>query len=305
MINKNYHEPVMLAESLEHLRIQKNGVYVDATFGGGGHSLGILNELGNDGKLYAFDQDWDASANVVDDKRLIFIQTNFSNLQRYLNFYGETGVDGILADLGVSSHQFDTAERGFSIRFDGPLDMRMNASGENTAADILNTYTKEQLNFIFREYGEIIKSGRLVFEIIKQRAEKLFSTTREIIELAELHCKPQERNQFLSKVFQALRIEVNSEIEVLKQFLFQADKCLNPGGRIVVISYHSGEDRLVKNYFASGNFEGQLQKDLYGNIIRPLHPILRKPLSPSLEELERNNRSRSGKLRVAQKNLAA
>jgi 16S rRNA (cytosine1402-N4)-methyltransferase len=304
-MTKTYHDPVMLQESLEHLRIRPNGIYVDATYGGGGHSRGILSLLAEKGKLYAFDQDKDALQNVLEDKRLIFIQSNFSNLERYLEFYGEKGVDGILADLGVSSFQFDTGERGFSIRFEGPLDMRMNVDAELTAADILNKYSKEQLSFIFREYGEIRQTGKLVFQIIQKRTEQEFSTTLQLIQLAEGLCKPQEKNQFLSKVFQALRIEVNNEIEVLKQFLIQACKSLKPGGRLVVISYHSGEDRLVKNFFASGNFEGRLEKDLYGNIIRPLNPELRKPLIPSSEELERNNRSRSGKLRVAQKNLAA
>lgn len=302
----NYHDPVMLRESLEHLEIQADGIYVDATFGGGGHARGILSFLGDRGKLYAFDQDKDAFQNLTNDSRLIFIKSNFSNLERYLEFYGEkAGVDGILADLGVSSHQFDEAERGFSIRFDGPLDMRMDTEGKVTAADILNQYTPEKLSFVFRTYGDIKQTGRLVFGIVKKRTEVLFQSTQQLIQLAEGLCKPQEKNQFLSKVFQALRIEVNQELHVLKQFLVQACHCLKPGGKLVVISYHSGEDRLVKNFFASGNFEGILEKDLYGNIIRPLEPQLRKPLVPGSDELERNNRSRSAKLRVAQKNIAA
>jgi 16S rRNA (cytosine1402-N4)-methyltransferase len=301
----NYHKPVMLKESLEQLEIQSRGVYVDATYGGGGHARGILGFLGKEGKLYAFDQDKDALQNLESDARLIFIQSNFSNLQRYMEFYGVKGVDGILADLGVSSHQFDEAERGFSIRFEGPLDMRMNTEAPLTAADILNQYPIEKLSFIFREYGDIKQTGRLVFGIVKKRETSLFQTTQQLIQLAEGLCKPQEKNQFLSKVFQALRIEVNQELVVLKQFLEQACHCLKPGGKLVVISYHSGEDRLVKNFFASGNFEGILEKDLYGNILRPLNPLLRKPMVPAEEELQKNNRSRSAKLRVAQKNIAA
>lgn len=300
----NYHEPVMLQESLEHLRIRKDGIYVDATFGGGGHARAILNQLGESGKLYAFDQDRDASKNLLSDQRLVFIQANFCHLENYLGFYGVKGVDGILADLGVSSHQFDTGERGFSIRFEGPLDMRMNTESGLTAADVLNQYSKEDLIVIFREYGEIKQSGRLVSAFIRRREEKEFKTTAELIEIAQGFCKPQEKNQFLSRVFQALRMEVNSEIDVLKKFLVQACNALKPEGRLVVISYHSGEDRLVKNFMASGNFEGRLEKDLYGNILRPLTPQLRKPLIPTNEELQSNNRSRSGKLRVAQKNLA-
>ena len=300
-----YHEPVMLKESLEQLRIRKDGIYVDATFGGGGHSRAILNQLGEEGKLYAFDQDKDALRNIIDDKRFVFIQSNFCHLENYLGFYGLKGVDGVLADLGVSSYQFDTGERGFSIRFEGPLDMRMNVESGLTAADILNQYPKEKLSYIFRWYGEIRQSGRLVSVILQRRSEKEFSKTSELIELAQGLCKPQEKNQFLSKVFQALRMEVNQEIEVLKKFLIQACNTLKPEGRLVVISYHSGEDRLVKNFFASGNFEGRLEKDLYGNILRPLIPQTRKPIVPSEQETERNNRARSGKLRVAQKNVAA
>lgn len=300
-----YHEPVMLKESLEQLRIRKDGIYVDATFGGGGHSRAILNQLGEEGKLYAFDQDKDALRNIIDDKRFVFIQSNFCHLENYLGFYGLKGVDGVLADLGVSSYQFDTGERGFSIRFEGPLDMRMNVESGLTAADILNQYPKEKLSYIFREYGEIRQSGRLVSVILQRRSEREFSKTSELIELAQGLCKPQEKNQFLSKVFQALRMEVNQEIEVLKKFLIQACNTLKPEGRLVVISYHSGEDRLVKNFFASGNFEGRLEKDLFGNILRPLIPQTRKPIVPSEQETERNNRARSGKLRVAQKNVAA
>ena len=296
-----YHKPVLLRESIDSLNILPGGVYVDATFGGGGHSSRILSKLNANGRLYAFDQDPDAKANVPPDGRLTFIAANFGLIADYLKFYGVTTVDGILADLGVSSHQFDTEHRGFSIRFDGPLDMRMNPAEGVSAADILNSYAQEDLIKIFRTYSEINQAPRLVAAIVKRRQEKAFVTTSDLKCVVESFAKPSERNQFLSRVFQALRMEANQEITALKKLLVFSGVGLSENGRVVVISYHSGEDRLVKNYFASGNFTGQQEKDLYGNVIRPLDPLLRKPLVPNDEEIIDNPRARSAKLRVAQK----
>jgi 16S rRNA (cytosine1402-N4)-methyltransferase len=277
-------------------------VYVDVTFGGGGHSKAILEKLGANGKLFAFDQDKDAEKNVPADKRITFIPQNFMYMKNFLRMHEATQVDGILADLGVSSHQFDEAGRGFSIRFDANLDMRMNQQSELTAAKVLNEYEENDLRKIFREYGEVDNAGRLVKLIIEARALFPIKDTERFKEvIAPCTPKYNKEHQYLAKVFQALRIEVNNEIEVLREFLQQSLEVLKPGGRLVVMSYHSLEDRLVKNFMKSGNFEGEPVKDFYGNISRPFILITKKPVTPAAEEIEQNNRARSAKLRIAEK----
>jgi 16S rRNA (cytosine1402-N4)-methyltransferase len=297
----NYHQPVLLKECLEGLDIKPGGIYVDVTFGGGGHSKAILQNLGKKGKLFAFDQDKDAARNIPDDERFTFIPQNFSYMKNFLRMYEATQIDGILADLGVSSHQFDEAERGFSIRFDAGLDMRMNQQSGKTAAQVLNEYDEVKLKNIFREYGEVENAGRLVKLIVEARLMGPISGTEQLKEIIA-PCMPKfKEHQYLAKVFQALRIEVNDEIEVLKQMLQQSLEVLKPGGRLVVMSYHSLEDRLVKNFLKSGNFEGEQQKDFYGNIHRPFSLITKKPIVPNEKEVEENSRARSAKLRVAEK----
>lgn len=298
----DYHQPVLLKECLEGLNIKPGGVYVDVTFGGGGHSKAILAKLGPKGKLFAFDQDQDAAKNVPDDKRFTFIPQNFSYMKNFLRMYEATQVDGILADLGVSSHQFDEAGRGFSIRFDADLDMRMNRASDKTAAKILNEYSEVKLKQIFREYGEVDNAGKLVQLIANARLMGQITGTAQLKEIIA-PCTPKfnKEHQYLAKVFQALRIEVNEEMEVLKQMLQQSLEVLKPGGRLVVMSYHSLEDRLVKNFMKSGNFEGTQQKDFYGNIHRPFDLINKKPITPGEKENEENSRARSAKLRVAEK----
>jgi 16S rRNA (cytosine1402-N4)-methyltransferase len=297
----NYHQPVLLKECLEGLNIKPDAVIVDVTFGGGGHSKAILAKLSAKGKLFAFDQDKDAAKNVPDDKRLTFVPQNFSYMKNFLRMYEAPQVDGILADLGVSSHQFDEAERGFSIRFDASLDMRMNQGGEKTAAKILNEYEENKLKQIFREYGEVDNAGRLVKLITDARLLTQITSTGQLKEIIT-PCIPRfKEHQYLAKVFQALRIEVNDEMEVLKQMLQQSLEVLKPGGRLVVMSYHSLEDRLVKNFMKSGNSEGEQQKDFYGNIHRPFNIITKKPITPSDAENAENSRARSAKLRIAEK----
>ena len=298
-----YHRPVLLQACMEGLNIKPDGVYVDVTFGGGGHSKEILKHLSAKGKLFAFDQDADAKANVPDDKRLVFIPQNFAYMQNFLRMYGATQVDGILADLGVSSHQFDVADRGFSIRFDGALDMRMNQSAAKTAAKILNEYKEEDLYRIFKQYGEVENTGKLVKAISEAR---LIQTIESIAEFKEAikNCIPKmQEHKYLAKVFQALRIEVNEEEEVLKSFLQQTFEVLKPGGRLVVISYHSLEDRLVKNFTKTGNIHGEIKKDFFGNIYRPFDLMNKKPVVPPEEEIKINTRARSAKLRVAEKTI--
>ncbi|HXB42119.1 MAG TPA: 16S rRNA (cytosine(1402)-N(4))-methyltransferase RsmH, partial [Bacteroidia bacterium] len=288
-------------ECLEGLNIKPDAVIVDVTFGGGGHSKAILAKLSAKGKLFAFDQDKDAAKNVPDDKRLTFVPQNFSYMKNFLRMYEAPQVDGILADLGVSSHQFDEAERGFSIRFDASLDMRMNQGGEKTAAKILNEYEENKLKQIFREYGEVDNAGRLVKLITDARLLTQITSTGQLKEIIT-PCIPRfKEHQYLAKVFQALRIEVNDEMEVLKQMLQQSLEVLKPGGRLVVMSYHSLEDRLVKNFMKSGNSEGEQQKDFYGNIHRPFNIITKKPITPSDAENAENSRARSAKLRIAEK----
>lgn len=295
-----YHHPVMLDECVKGLAIHPDGIYVDATFGGGGHSRAVLNCLGPDGRLIAFDQDIDASANSIDDPRFLLIQENFSHLKNFLRMYGFSRIDGLLADLGVSSHQFDEASRGFSTRFDGPLDLRMDRRNGQTAADLVNTLTAEQLQQILFLYGELPNAKVLAADIVAARGEKAITTTFDLRKAVERHLPRNRENKTLAMLFQALRIEVNGELEALKLMLSQAVSILKPEGRICVISYHSLEDRLVKNFFKAGNFEGVIEKDFYGNSLAPLTPVTRKPVTPSEQELMMNSRSRSAKLRIAE-----
>ncbi len=307
MVDTVYHVPVLLNESLEGLDIKDGGVYVDVTFGGGGHSKEILNRL-KGGKLYSFDQDKDAVANSNPSPRFQFIASNFRYLRNWMRFYGELDaeeenpqVDGILADLGVSSHHLDDDSRGFSFRFDSPIDMRMNKRGGKTAADILNEYDEERLANIIYIYGEVKQSRKLASLIVKQRMQQPYKTTGDLVKTCE-QCLPRERaKKEMAKVFQALRIEVNHEMDALTEMLEAAIKVLKPGGRLSVITYHSLEDRIVKNFIKTGNAEGKLKQDLFGRVEAPLKAVNRKPILPSAEEQERNPRSRSAKLRVAVK----
>lgn len=297
----DYHIPVLLNECMDLLDIKPDGIYVDLTFGGGGHSREILSRLGAGGRLVAFDQDRDARANVIKDKRLIFIESNFRFMRGALRLHGITQVDGILADLGVSSHHFDTQERGFSFRFDAPLDMRMNQRATFTAEKLINSYSNDQMKQIFRDWGEIDTPFKVANCIERARTEKPIVTINDLIEAVKPCTPKKEENKFLSKLFQALRIEVNHEMEALKMALEQSLKVLKPEGRLVVISYHSLEDRLVKNFMRAGNFEGKVEKDFYGRVLTPFELVTRKAIAPDEQELERNTRSRSAKLRAASK----
>ena len=295
-----YHNPVLLQKSIEGLNIIPDGVYVDVTFGGGGHSRAILQKL-EGGRLIAFDQDTDALKNTIDDERFVLINHNFQFLKNFLRLHKASQVNGILADLGVSSHQFDVPERGFSTRFDAPLDMRMSQNQQNTATDIVNTYPEEELRRLLKDFGELKNSRCITKAIIETRESEAINTTGELIECIQ-KCFPQhKRNKFLAQVFQALRIEVNDEMQTLKSLLEQANELLIPGGRLVVISYHSLEDRLVKHFIKSGNFSGIVNKDFYGNPIVSFKSITRKPIIPDDIEIENNNRARSAKLRIAEK----
>ena len=296
-----YHNPVLLHKSIEGLNIRPDGIYVDATFGGGGHARAILQQLGTNGRLVAFDQDPEAEVNKPEDERLIFVNQNFRYLKNFLRLYDMLPVDGILADLGVSSHQFDEAERGFSTRFDGPLDMRMGKHQTLTAANVVNTYSEDELNRIFRLYGEIKNSRCMARLICAQREEKLFETTFELEAAVEKCIPPTRTNKMLAMLFQAIRIEVNQELEVLKAFMEQTADVLKPGGRLVVISYHSLEDRLAKNFIKTGNFEGKIKKDFFGNNLVDFKPVVNKAVVPDEEEIVRNSRARSAKLRIAEK----
>ena len=297
-----YHNPVMLQECIQGLNIKPDGIYVDVTFGGGGHSREILKHLGPKGRLLAFDQDADAQKNLPKDDRLTFIDQNFRYLKNNCRLQGAIPADGILADLGVSSHQFDQPERGFSIRFDADLDMRMDQAGTLTAKDVVNTYTEEQLHRIFGIYGEIKNARTLAHTLITQRLNKPIETVDDLKKaIAKLIPKGKE-NKYLAQVFQALRIEVNQELEALKEFLEQTVEVLKTDGRLVVMSYHSLEDRLVKNFIAKGKFQGEVEKDFFGNQIKPLESITRKAIVASDEEIRLNNRARSAKLRIAIKN---
>ena len=296
-----YHTPVLLHESLNGLQIQSSGVYVDVTFGGGGHSRGILERLGSEGRLYGFDQDADAEANIPSDSRFTFVSSNFRYLSNFLRYYGVPEVDGIIADLGVSSHHFDDASRGFSFRFDGVLDMRMNNRKGQTAADILNTYPEEDLANIFYALGELKIARRLASHIVASRSEKPIQTIEEFLQLLNPFVRKDKEKKILAQVFQSLRIQTNSELDALSALLNQSVKLLKPGGRLVIITYHSLEDRLVKNFFRTGNFEGKSEKDFFGNLITPLQPINNKVITPIEAEIEQNPRARSAKLRIAEK----
>ena len=303
MSNKEvcYHIPVMLNECMEGLAIKPDGVYVDVTFGGGGHSKEILSRLGKKGTLYGFDQDADAENNIPEDDRFVFVRSNFRYLSNFMRFHGETEIDGLLADLGVSSHHFDDKDRGFSFRVQGMLDMRMNTRAGKTAADILNTYTEEALSTLFYLYGELKNSRKLASVIVKARETKPLETTDEFLALITPYIGKDKEKKMLAQVFQALRIEVNDEMRALREMLQQAMHLLKPGGRLVVMTYHSLEDRLVKNFFKSGNFEGTISQDFFGNIQSPFRLINNKVITPSSEEVEVNPRSRSAKLRIAEK----
>ncbi|WP_065219925.1 MULTISPECIES: 16S rRNA (cytosine(1402)-N(4))-methyltransferase RsmH [Butyricimonas] len=295
-----YHVPVLLKESVSGLNIDPEGVYLDLTFGGGGHSREILKRL-EGGCLIGFDQDSDALANVPDDSRFIFVNHNFRYLRNFLRYCGYDKADGILADLGVSSHEFDEADRGFSFRFDAELDMRMNRKGRLKATDVLNTYSEEELIRVFREYGEVENARGLVGLILKARAEKPIERSEEFLQVIAPRVPKQKEKKYLAQVYQALRIEVNGELDVLKEMLQQAELALRPGGRLVVITYHSLEDRIVKNFLKSGNFEGKVEKDFYGHVKRNFELVNRKVIVPSEEEVERNPRARSAKLRIAER----
>jgi 16S rRNA (cytosine1402-N4)-methyltransferase len=297
-----YHQPVMLSECLDGMNIKADGIYVDVTFGGGGHSRAILAKLGPNGILIGFDQDPDALQNVIDDDRFIFIDQNFQFLKNNLRLHQIGKVDGILADLGVSSHQFDDAARGFSIRFDADLDMRMDQSRSLTAKKIIATYTEADLHKIFGMYGELHNAKTLANLIVKSRQINEINTVAQLKEIVKPIAKRGKENQYFAQVFQALRIEVNQELDVLKDFLMQTEEVLKPEGRLVVMSYHSLEDRLVKNYIQKGKFSGLLEKDLYGNTTVPFSMVSRKAIIASEAELSINNRARSAKLRIAAKN---
>lgn len=296
-----YHIPVLLQESIEALLLKPEGVYVDATFGGGGHSRAILERLGPKGRLIAFDKDTDALAQAPADKRLILVHNNFRFVHNFVRYHGYPQVDGILADLGVSSHQFDTGERGFSFRFDAPLDMRMNTCAGRTAADLVNDADEKDLERIFRLYGEVENSRRAAALVVKARESAPIRTTGDLARALESILPKMAEHKYLAKVFQALRIEVNGELEDLDGFLQGAIRSLKPGGRIAVITYHSLEDRLVKNYFKSGNATGEIQRDLMGRGASPLESVERKPILPREEEIAGNTRARSAKLRVARR----
>jgi len=296
----DYHNPVLLSETVEGLNIKEDGVYVDVTFGGGGHSRKILDSLGPKGRLIAFDQDKDALLNTIDDSRFLLINENFRYVKRFLRFHGIKSVDGILADFGVSSHQFDEADRGFSIRFDAQLDMRMNQQDVLSAYSLVNTYEEEDLKRVFWQYGELRTSPALAKTIVAARTEKAIETTFELKAVLSKHLPHGRENKILAQIYQAIRIEVNQEIEVLKEFLLQTPELLNDGGRLSVISYHSLEDRLVKRFIRSGLFEGEPEKDVFGNFEVPLKKV-GGLIVPDAKEIKLNNRARSAKLRIAEK----
>ena len=297
-----YHVPVLLDECVGALNLRSGGVYVDATFGGGGHSRKILSQLPDGSRLYAFDQDADAERNIPDGPEgFCFVRSNFRYLKNWMRYYGEPYVDGILADLGVSSHHFDDPERGFSFRFDAPLDMRMNGRGGQTAADVLNRYDEDGLARIFNLYGELKNGRRLASLLVRRRTEQPIETVGQLLDILEPLMPPQRQKKDMAKAFQALRIEVNHELEALHELLQASISLLRPGGRLVVLTYHSLEDRIVKNYMRSGNAEGQVEQDFFGNRRSPLRPVNNKVIVPSAEEQQDNPRSRSAKLRIAEK----
>lgn len=295
-----YHTPVLLKESVNGLQIKPDGVYVDVTFGGGGHSREIIKNIIN-GKLVAFDQDDDAMPNLIDDERFIFVNHNFRFLKNFLKYHKIEKIDGLLADLGVSSHHFDDPERGFSFRFEGELDMRMNQSAKVSAKNVVNEYQEEELAKIFWEYGELKNSRKLAKAIVGQRDNKKLETIKDFTELLMPYLPKHAEHKFLAKVFQALRIEVNREMDFLKEMLFQTIDLIKPGGRLAVITYHSLEDRIVKNFIRDGQFEGEVEKDFFGNKEVPFKAVNRKVIVPDEAEIKENNRARSAKLRIAER----
>ena len=296
-----YHIPVLLKETVDGLNINPDGVYIDVTFGGGGHSREILNRLSLKGHLYSFDQDEDAEQNIIKDKRFTFVRSNFRYIKNWMRYYGIEQVDGILADLGVSSHHFDAQERGFSFRFDAPLDMRMNQKAQRTAADILNEYPESQLADLFYLYGELRNARKIASVIVKNRNSRRIETTGDLMNIIKVFFEKDREKKELAKVFQALRIEVNQEMQALKEMLHAASLLLKPGGRLSVLTYHSLEDRMVKNLIKAGNVEGRIEKDFFGNTNTPLKMVNNKVIIASEEEQNKNPRSRSAKLRIAEK----
>jgi len=300
MTMQQYHNPVLLKETVDGLNIIENGTYVDVTFGGGGHSKEILKRLGKDGRLIAFDQDQDALLNRIDDSRFTLINENFRYVKRFLKFHGVMSIDGILADFGVSSHQFDIPERGFSTRFESNLDMRMNQQEQLSAFHVVNEYDEEQLRQVFWQYGELRNAPALARTIVAERKENQIITSEQLKSVLKKYLPPRKENKILAQIYQAIRIEVNQEIEALKEFLLQTPEILKKGGRLSFISYHSLEDRLVKRFIRSGLFEGEPEKDVFGNVSVPLKKI-GNLIVPSQEEIQLNNRARSAKLRIAEK----
>lgn len=296
-----YHIPALLNECINALDIKPDGTYVDVTFGGGGHSRAIMEHLGSNGRLYGFDQDMDAYANRIDDPRFTFVHSNFAFLQNFMRYYGVNGVDGILADLGVSFHHFDDQQRGFSFRFDGELDMRMNQDNPRDARTVIAEYSEEQLANILYLYGELKQSRRISAAIVKARNQVPIESVQQLLDVLKPFIRPQHEKKELAQVFQALRIEVNNELAVLEQLLKQSLKVLKPGGRLAIITYHSLEDRLVKNFLRSGNIEGKIEQDFFGRINSPLKLVNNKVIVPDDDEVNRNPRSRSAKLRIAVK----
>ncbi len=300
--NQDYHIPVLLKDCIDALSIDPNGTYIDVTFGGGGHSQEIFKLLSEKGQLISFDQDKDAEKNAWEASNFHFVAANFEHISNHLRMLGIKQVDGILADLGVSSHQFDEISRGFSFRGDAKLDMRMNQNAELSAADLINNYEEAELVRVFSSYGEVKNSRKLASTIIAARSSKKIKTTGEFTTVIE-HCAPKyKEHKYFAQVFQAIRIEVNSEMRALESFLTQCEKIIKPGGKLVVMSYHSLEDRLVKNYMKRGSLSGEITKDFYGNVLKPFTEVVRKPITPSDEEIERNSRARSAKLRIAERN---
>lgn len=299
-MEKVYHTPALLYPCMDGLAINPSGIYVDVTFGGGGHSREILSRLGSEGRLFGFDQDLDAMQNIIDDARFTFVRSNFRYISNFMEYHGVDKVDGILADLGVSFHHFDESGRGFSFRFDGKLDMRMNQHAVVTAADVLNRYTEEQLADLFYYYGELKSARKIASVVVAHRAEKKFEMISDLVNIVEPLVGKDKQKKNLACLFQALRIEVNREMEVLKKLLQSSLNLLNPGGRLVVLTYHSLEDRLVKNFMKSGNFEGKVEQDFFGNRMSPFKLVNNKVIVPDCEEIEQNPRSRSAKLRIAE-----
>ena len=296
-----YHIPALLDACMAGLAVQPDGTYVDVTFGGGGHSRAILERLGDKGRLYAFDQDEDACVNRIEDNRFTFVRSNFRFLKNFMRYYDVDSIDGLLADLGVSFHHFDASERGFSFRFDGALDMRMNRRARTTAADIIESYTQEQLSDIFYLYGELRSARKIAGAVVSARRVQKIDTTTRLVEVVSPYIDKRQEKKELAQLFQALRIEVNQEMEALRRMLLSACELVRPGGRIAILTYHSLEDRLVKNFFKTGNFEGRVEKDFFGRIESPLRPVNNKVIVPDDDEVIRNPRARSAKLRIAEK----